>query len=76
MPSDGVQCAIYVDGNRVFEKEIAQGELGRISVEKFQVSVEAKKGTLIDFVITPGPAGNDQGDNVKLDASICTKTER
>ena len=61
---DGVVGRIYVDGVEVYQQTVFGLSLG------YSVLVNASVGSLIDFVIDPGPAQNDFCDTTTFTAVI------
>jgi Glycosyl hydrolase catalytic core len=62
---DGTSVRILVDGLEVFSADVG-GPGDHRSIE-YAVSVEVRKGSLVDFAISPGPASN-----VDFDATVFT----
>ena len=65
-----MQAAIYVDGKSVFARETPTPLSGASHpyTEPFEIPIDVKKGTLIDFVVPPTPSGLTRP---RVDASIC-----
>jgi hypothetical protein len=61
---DGVIAKILVEGQEVYARE-----LNGASVD-YQVILQVQSGQRVDFMIDPGPAGNDVGDNTTFTATI------
>jgi Glycosyl hydrolase catalytic core len=62
---DGTSVRILVDGLEVFSADVGgPGDQGSI---EYALSVQVRKGSLVDFAITPGPASN-----VDFDATVLT----
>jgi hypothetical protein len=73
-PSDGIEVAIYVDGKAVFKKSLmaAKGlDKPEYFGAPFDIPVKLKKGSIVDFVVSPGPANDDTNDRSAMIASIC-----
>jgi hypothetical protein len=65
---DGTGAKILIDGVEVFSQIV--GGPGRASNTSFDLSVTLKKGSLVDFVVTPGPGGNINYDAVDYRAQV------
>ena len=52
---DGTEIRILVDGKQV-HAALAGGKSGRADVE-LDLTVTVRKGSLVDFAVTPGPPG-------------------
>ena len=73
-PSDGIEVAIYVDGQAVYKKSLVTDKTltkPEYLAAPFEIAVKLRKGSLVDFVVTPGPANDDTNDRSALVASIC-----
>lgn len=55
---DGTEVRIFIDGEQIY-RTLAGGKSSRESAE-FDLAVQIKDGSLVDFAITPGPPGSDQ----------------
>jgi hypothetical protein len=62
---DGTSARILVDGVEIFSADVG-GPDSRSSVE-YAASVQVRKGSLVDFAVTPGP-----GTSINFDATIFT----
>jgi hypothetical protein len=62
---DGVQAVIMVDGEETFAAEVGGAE-GPTALD-YDVVAVVEKGSLVDFILTPGP-----GVDVNFDATIFT----
>src|SRR5262249_26536060 len=63
---DGTIGRIFVDGVQVFQKTAF------VNSVNYSVTVQANAGSLIDFVIDPGLAGNDFCDSTTFTATLDT----
>jgi hypothetical protein len=64
---DGIVGAIMVDGVTVFSRQIAATDGVGVN---YSVVVTVVPGSVIDFMITPGPASSDGNDGTRLTATI------
>ena len=55
---DGTEARIFVDSEQIYNT-LAGGKSNQESIE-FDLAVQIKEGSLVDFAITPGPPGSDQ----------------
>jgi hypothetical protein len=55
---DGTEARISIDSEQIY-RTLAGGKSGRESIE-FDLVVQIKEGSLVDFAIAPGPPGSDQ----------------
>ena len=74
LPKDtftSVNYAIYVDGKAVYTKELALTKTEKIQsyLETFNVPVQVKKGSVVDFMAITGKEG--VVCHPRLDADIC-----
>jgi hypothetical protein len=65
---DGTGALILADGREVFAQVI--GGAGREPKVDYEVRAAVKEGTLVDFVITPGPAADTSYDAMTFTARI------
>src|SRR5205085_1383144 len=61
---DGIIGRILVDGTEVFQRAVFGTSIG------YSIIVNASVGSLIDFVIDPGPANNDLCDSTTFTAVV------
>jgi Glycosyl hydrolase catalytic core len=64
---DGTRALILVDGTEVFSAEVG-GANGQAALE-YEAYATVKKGSLVDFAVTPGP-----GTDINYDATTFTAT--
>lgn len=67
---DGIVGSIQVDGTPIFTRQIA-GTDG-VGV-KYSVQTVVDIGSVVDFIISPGPAANDQIDGTRFSGTIILK---
>jgi hypothetical protein len=65
---DGTQAIILVDGAKVFSAEVG-GANGQTRLE-YDLSVVVEEGSLVDFVVTPGPGTDVNFDGTEFTALI------
>ena len=68
---DGCTVLVLVDGKQIFEHHV--GGPQSPTRREFALDVDVKKGTLIDFAVTPGPDNNLDFDNTLVDAQVMLK---
>ena len=67
---DGIVGTILVDGTSVFTRQI--GATDGVGI-KYSVQTAVNIGSIVEFVITPGPAANDQIDGTRFSGTIILK---
>jgi hypothetical protein len=67
---DGIVGNIRVDGTSVFTRQIAGTDGVGI---RYSVEAAVNIGSVVDFIVTPGPAANDQIDGTRFSGTIILK---
>ena len=67
---DGIVGNILVDGASIFTRQI--GGTDGVGI-KYSVEAAVNIGSVVDFIITPGPAANDQIDGTRFSGTIILK---
>lgn len=69
LQGDGVGVSVAVDGQRRF-RELLGGGKGNPIVETFDFTLPVQRGTVVDFVVDPGPEANIDYDATAVSATI------